>query len=79
MKIAARVFILVVICLIASCKVIEDPEKAYAKKEEQMKKEAEKSYDTDVKEHYKLQSDETKKMMHKTNKRAKKYNNNKKR
>jgi len=79
MKVAARVFILVVICLIASCKVVEDPEKEYAKQENKMKNEAEKSYDADLKEHYKMQSTETKKMMHKTNKKAKKYNSYKKR
>jgi hypothetical protein len=63
----------------ASCKAMKDPEKEYVKQEEKMRKEAGKSYNSDVKKHYGMQSHGTKKMMHNTQKKADKYNSRKKR
>ncbi|MCU0369932.1 MAG: hypothetical protein MUC31_00820 [Bacteroidales bacterium] len=71
--------ILLAIILIPSCKTAAREEKYYEKQEKKLAAEEQKSYEMRVKEHKKMQSKETLKMMKETERQSKKLNRSRRR
>lgn len=73
------VFLLCLTFICASCKSVSRSEKYYEKQEQKLALEEEKAYQSKVKEHNKMQSEQTLKMMRDAERQAKKLNKSRKR
>jgi len=76
-KIIAVTWLFILVLFGASCKTGEDSAREYMRMEKKMAREEDKSYEAAKKEHMKIQSKATRKMMRDSHKKAKKLNKSK--